>query len=124
MLCCIIQGCVAQDYVSQVSKQSLLSCTSVSSDKKIQELGLQLPLGDKYLQTREVNYYILLKACSQLAQWLVIFIRSLRSWLLLMSVHIMMNILAHYLFRVNLRILYLLSHAVAPGTLLLGFNPG
>ena len=51
--------------ISQVSKQaklSLLSCISASSDDQIQELGLQLHLGDEYLQTQSSDYSILSKA--------------------------------------------------------------
>ena len=65
--CCVI---LSRDALSQVSKQvkfTLLSCISVSSYQKIQELGLQLHLGEKYLQTRDIDYSILFKARSQLA---------------------------------------------------------
>ena len=37
----------------------LLSCISASSDYKLQELGLQLHLGDFYLQTNDADYSIL-----------------------------------------------------------------
>ena len=40
----------------------------MSSDKKIQELGLQLHLGDGYLQTHDLEYSILFKARSQLSK--------------------------------------------------------
>ena len=56
--------------ISQVSKQaklSLLSCISASSDDQVQELGLQLHLGDEYLQTQSSDYSILSKARSQLS---------------------------------------------------------
>jgi len=56
--------------ISQISKQaklSLLSCISESSDERVQELGLQLHLGDEYLQTHDLDYSILSKARSQLA---------------------------------------------------------
>ena len=46
---------------------SLLSCISASSDDQIQELGLQLHLGDEYLQTQSSDYSILSKAHSQLS---------------------------------------------------------
>ena len=48
--------------ISQVSRQarsSLLTCIDVSSDHQLQELGLQLHLGDAYLQTRASGYSIL-----------------------------------------------------------------
>ena len=82
--------------ISQVSKQaklSLLSCISASFDDQIQELGLQLHLGDEYLQTQSSDISILSKARSQLSsiQWLVTFTCSLRSWLLLMSAHAVIN---------------------------------
>ena len=55
--------------ISQVSRQvklSLLSCISATSDTQLQELGLQLHLGDSYLQTNDSDYSILLEAQSQL----------------------------------------------------------
>ena len=58
--------------ISQVSRQarlSLLSCIDASSDYQLQELGLQLHLGDAYLQTHASNYSILSKARSQLTSF-------------------------------------------------------
>ena len=46
---------------------SLLSCISASSDYQLQELGLQLQLGDTYLQTLDMDYTILSKARLQLS---------------------------------------------------------
>ena len=55
--------------ISQVSRQaqlSLLSCIDASSDYQLQELGLQLHLGNAYLQTHASDYSILSEAHSQL----------------------------------------------------------
>ena len=58
--------------ISQVSRQawlSLLSCIDASSDYQLQELGLQLHLGDAYLQTHASDYSILSEAHSQLTSF-------------------------------------------------------
>ena len=58
--------------ISQVSRQarlSLLSCIDASSDYQLQELGLQLHLGDAYLQTHASDYSILSEARSQLTSF-------------------------------------------------------
>ena len=58
--------------ISQVSRQarlSLLSCIDASSDYQLQELGLQLRLGDAYLQTHASDYSILSEARSQLTSF-------------------------------------------------------
>ena len=58
--------------ISQVSRQaqlSLLSCIDASSDYHLQELGLQLHLGDAYLQTHASDYPILSEAHSQLTSF-------------------------------------------------------
>ena len=58
--------------ISQVSRQarlSLLSCIDASFDYQLQELGLQLHLGDAYLQTHASDYSILSEARSQLTSF-------------------------------------------------------
>jgi len=63
-LCCVV---LSRDVLSKhisKAKLSLLSCISVSSEKKIQGLGLQVRLGKKYLQICEVDYSILCKVHS------------------------------------------------------------
>jgi len=55
--------CPSITQVSRQAKLSLLSCISTTSDIQLQELGLQLYLGDSYLQT---NDSILSEAQSQL----------------------------------------------------------
>jgi len=58
--------CSSISQVSRQAKLSLLSCISATSDTQLQELGLQLHLGDSYLQTNDSDYSILLEAQSQL----------------------------------------------------------
>ena len=48
---------------------SLLSCIDASSDYQLRELGLQLHLGDAYLQTHASDYSILSEARSQLTSF-------------------------------------------------------
>ena len=58
--------------ISQVSRQarlSLLSYIDASSDYQLQELGLQLHVGDAYLQTHASDYSILSEARSQLTSF-------------------------------------------------------
>jgi len=55
--------------VSRQAKLSLLSCISASSDHQLQELGLQLCLGDTYLQMYASDYPVLSQARSQLASF-------------------------------------------------------
>jgi len=61
----IIQGCVVIVYCKYLDR-SLLSCISATSDTQLQELGLQLHLGDSYLQADDSDYSILSEAQSQL----------------------------------------------------------
>ena len=58
--------CPSISQVSRQAKLSLLSCISATSDVQLQELGLQLHLGDSYLQTNNSDYSILSEAHSQL----------------------------------------------------------
>ena len=44
------------------AKLSVLSCTSSTGDPQLQQLGLQLHLGDEYLQIQAFDYHILSKA--------------------------------------------------------------
>ena len=57
--------------MSREAKLSLLSCISTSGDPQLLELGLQLHLGDSYLQTQDSGYSIISKACSQLLSLVV-----------------------------------------------------
>jgi len=62
--------CHVGSSISQVSRQTklnLLACVSAFSDYQLQELGLQLRLGDSYLQTDDSGYSILLEAQIQLS---------------------------------------------------------
>ena len=59
--------CSSISQISRQAKLSLLSCISASSDYQLQELGLQLRLGDSYLQTNDADYSILSEAQSQLS---------------------------------------------------------
>jgi len=54
--------CTSLSQVSKEAKLSLLSCISTSGDPQLSELGLQLHLGDAYLQTQDLDYNILSKA--------------------------------------------------------------
>jgi len=63
--------CPSISQVSRRAKLSLLSCLSVTSDVQLQELGLQLHLGDSYLQTNNSDYSILSEAHSQLTSLLM-----------------------------------------------------
>jgi len=58
--------CPSISQVSRQAKLSLLSCISATSDATPRELGLQLNLGDSYLQTADSHYSILSEAKSQL----------------------------------------------------------
>ena len=55
--------------VSREAKLSLLSCISASGDPQLQQLGLQLHLGDAYLQTQASDYQLLSKARLQLSSF-------------------------------------------------------
>jgi len=57
-LCC---PCISQ-LLTRQAKLSLLSCTSATTDATLQELGLQLHLGDSYLQTAHSDYSTLSEA--------------------------------------------------------------
>jgi len=57
--------CTSLSQVSREAKLSLLSCISTFGDSQLSELGLQLHLGDAYLQTQDLDYSILSKAHSQ-----------------------------------------------------------
>ena len=48
---------------------SLLSCISATGDPQLQQLGLQLHLGDEYLQTQASDYHILFQVRSQLSSF-------------------------------------------------------
>ena len=54
--------CPSISQVSRQAKLSLISCISVSSDYQLQELGLQLQLGNTYLQTQDADYSIFSRA--------------------------------------------------------------
>ena len=58
MLFCITKVCAALAFLKCLARQaklSLLSCISTSSDYQLQELGLQLWLGNTYLQTQDAD---------------------------------------------------------------------
>ena len=59
--------CPSITQVSREAKLSLLSCVSVSSDSRLQELGLQLQLGNVALQIRDTDYSLLMRAHEQLS---------------------------------------------------------
>jgi len=59
--------CPSLSQVSREAKLSLLSCISASGDPQLSELGLQLHLGDSYLQTQDSDYSIISEARSQLS---------------------------------------------------------
>jgi len=61
--------CPSISQVSRQAKLSLLSCISASSDYQLQELGLQLCLGDTYLQLYATDHSILSQAHSQLTSF-------------------------------------------------------
>jgi len=61
--------CPSVSQVSREAKLSLLSCISATADPQLQQLGLQLHLGDAYLQTQTEDYNILSKARSQLSSF-------------------------------------------------------
>ena len=54
-------------HVSREAKLSLLSCVSATSDPRLQELGLQLHLGNVALQINDNEYSILANAQKQLS---------------------------------------------------------
>ena len=54
-------------HVSREAKLSLLSCVSATSDPRLQELGLQLHLGNVALQINDNEYSILANARKQLS---------------------------------------------------------
>ena len=58
--------CPSITHVSREAKLSLLSCVSATSDPRLQELGLQLHLGNTALQFNENEYSILANAQKQL----------------------------------------------------------
>ena len=61
--------CPSISQVSREAKLSLLSCISATGDPQLQQLGLQLHLGDEYLQTQASDYHILSQVRSQLSSF-------------------------------------------------------
>ena len=59
--------CPSVTHVSREAKLSLLSCVSATSDPRLQELGLQLHLGNVALQINDNEYSILVNARKQLS---------------------------------------------------------
>ena len=59
--------CPSITHVSREAKLSLLACVSTSSDLRLQELGLQLQLGNVALQINDNDYSILSIARKQLS---------------------------------------------------------
>jgi len=59
--------CPSISQVSREEKLSLLACVSASSDLRLQELNLQLKLGNVALQIQENDYSILSIAKKQLS---------------------------------------------------------
>ena len=59
--------CPSITHVSREAKLSLLSCVSATSDPRLQELGLQLHLGNVALQINDNEYSILANARKQLS---------------------------------------------------------
>ena len=59
--------CPSITHVSREAKLSLLSCVSATSDPRLQELGLQLHLGNVALQIKDNEYSILANARKQLS---------------------------------------------------------
>ena len=55
--------------MSREAKLSLLSCISATGDYQLWQLGLQLHLGDAYLQTQGEDYDILSIARSQISSF-------------------------------------------------------
>ena len=62
-----LSQCISGVQRSQVV--NLLSCISTSGDPQLQQLGLQLHLGDAYLQTQASDYQLLSKAHLQLSSF-------------------------------------------------------
>jgi len=71
--------CPSVSQISRHAKLSLLSCISASSDYQLQELRLQLYLGDSYLQINNSDYQRH-NASYHLFQRLVIFTCCPKSW--------------------------------------------
>ena len=61
--------CPGISQVSREAKLSLLSCISTTSDYQLQQLGLQLHLGDAYMQAQDADYDILSKARSMISSF-------------------------------------------------------
>ena len=59
--------CPSVSHVSREAKLSLLSCICVSSDPRLQELGLHLHLGNDFLQFQNQDYSILSASQSQVS---------------------------------------------------------
>ena len=62
--------CPSVSHMSRKAKLSLLSCICVSSDPRLQELGLHLHLGNDFLQFQNQDYSILSAAQNQVSNML------------------------------------------------------
>ena len=61
--------CPSISHVSREAKLSLLACVSASADQQLQELGLQLHLGNVAMQIEDNTYSILSNAKMQLSKF-------------------------------------------------------
>ena len=61
--------CPSISHVSREAKLSLLACVSASADQRLQELGLQLHLGNVAMQIEDNTYSILSNAKMQLSKF-------------------------------------------------------